>query len=284
MSSASQRIILDLLRSRTGQHMAESRRWRIDSALAGLYRRLGIANADQLVCMLAVDGQDALADEIVEALLNNETYFFRDRNLFTTLATEFLPRLAARRANTKRLSIWSAGCSTGQEVLTLAMLFAADQRWDGWKIEILGTDVSTAAISAAQAGRYSQFEIQRGLGVVEMIDYFDETENGWQSRDRFAADIRFEQHNLLDAAPRSEPFDLVLCRNLLLYFDAATRAAAFARLRSALPDDGLLMLGAGETPIGQTDLFSAIAGANGMAFPLKTAGRTESSQRLVSVV
>ncbi|WP_232366906.1 CheR family methyltransferase [Alteripontixanthobacter muriae] len=262
--------------------MAESRRWRIDSALAGLYRRLGIANADQLVCMLAVDGQDALADEVVEALLNNETYFFRDRNLFTTLATEFLPALAARRASTKRLSIWSAGCSTGQEVLTLAMLFAADRQWDDWKIEILGTDVSAGAICTARLGRYSQFEIQRGLGVVEMIGYFDETDSGWQSRNRFAADIRFEQHNLLDAAPRSEAFDLVLCRNLLLYFDAATRAAAFARLRSALADDGLLMLGAGETPIGQTDLFSAIAGANGMACPLKTAGRAESSHRLVS--
>jgi len=256
-SEASHQIIADLLEARTGQHLTESRRWRVNSALAGIFRQHGISNVDQLVCLLADSGADALAQDVVEALLNKETYFFRDKPTFDQLPGEILPKLARRRRDVRRLSIWSAGCSTGQEVYSLAMLFAEQaERWQGWTIDIIGTDVSHRAIATARSGLYSQFEVQRGLGVVQMLRHFDETPQGWQVREEVRETVRFAQGNLLTAAhPSRLPFDLVLCRNVLLYFDRQVRHEAFERLSRAVMPDGFLMLGAGETVVGQTDRF-----------------------------
>jgi chemotaxis protein methyltransferase CheR len=256
-SEASHQIIADLLEARTGQHLTESRRWRVNSALAGIYRQHGISNVDQLVCLLADSGADRLAQDVVEALLNNETYFFRDKPTFDQLPGEILPELAERRRDVRRLSIWSVGCSTGQEVYSLAMLFAEQaERWQGWTIDIVGTDVSHRAIQTARGGIYSQFEVQRGLGVTQMLRHFDETPEGWRLRDEVRQMVRFAQGNLLTAPdPSRLPFDLVLCRNVLLYFDRQVRHDAFERLSRALLPDGFLMLGAGETVVGQTDRF-----------------------------
>jgi chemotaxis protein methyltransferase CheR len=260
MTDASHRIIADLLASRTGQELSESRLWRVPSALAGIFRERGISNVDQLVCLLDGPGATALANEVVEALLNNETYFFRDHAYFATLAHQVLPELVRERAATRRLSIWSAGCSTGQEVLSLAMMFAEQPaRWSGWHIDILGTDISGKAISAARSGLYTQFEIQRGISVAQMLNFFAETPRGWQASDRIRAYTRFQQHNVLDPVPPPGRFDLVLCRNVLLYFDIATRQRVFDRLAGAMAPDGWLMLGAGETVVGQTERFEPAA-------------------------
>ncbi len=258
---ASHQIIADLLAERTGQHLTESRRWRVSTALAGVFREQGISNVDQLVCLL--EGQEtraakrALAQQVVEALLNNETYFFRDKPTFDQLSEHVLPNLARKRADTRRISIWCAGCSTGQEVHSLAMAFADNpERWHGWTIDLLGTDVSARVIEAARSGLYSQFEVQRGLGVIEMLRHFDETPAGWKVKDTTRQITRFQAHNVLDEPPARARFDLVLCRNVLLYFDQATREKAFARLASAMNADGFLMLGAGETVVGQTSAFA----------------------------
>lgn len=263
VSEASHQIISELLAARTGQQLTESRRWRVGTALSGLFREHGISNVDQLVCLLASEPNDRtdagkadLAQDVVEALLNNETYFFRDKPTFDQLPEDVLPTLAERRADTRRLSIWSAGCSTGQEVYSLAMLFADQpERWAGWTIDILGTDVSCRAINAARSGLYSQFEIQRGLGVAQMLRHFEETDRGWQIRQPTRTHTRFQQHNILGSPPGRQSFDLILCRNVLLYFDRETRIQAFAQLESAIARDGFLMLGAGETVVGQTDIF-----------------------------
>lgn len=264
VSEASFQIIADLLEARTGQHLTESRRWRVNSALSGIFRQHGISNIDQLVCLLAAPpgGPESpdLSQEVVEALLNNETYFFRDKPTFDQLPGEILPELALRRRDARRLSIWSAGCSTGQEVYSLAMLFTEQaERWQGWTIDILGTDVSHRAINAARSGCYSQFEVQRGLGVTQMLRHFDETPRGWQVREDVRRMVRFSQHNMLSPVPGRIPFDLVLCRNVLLYFDRSTRVEAFSRLAGAVMPDGFLMLGAGETVVGQTDRFAPTA-------------------------
>lgn len=261
VSEISYRIIADLLSVQTGQQLTESRRWRIGTALAGVFRERGITNIDQLVCMLSMPGEAVLKQEVVEALLNNETYFFRDKPTFDQLPNEILPLLAEKRASRKRLKIWSAGCSTGQEVHSLSMLFAEQAgQWEGWTIDILGTDVSSQAIDGARRGCYSQFEIQRGLSVAQMLRHFEETPSGWQLLPDFHSNTRFIRHNILDEPPSSKPFDLILCRNVLLYFDPATRARAFGRLQEALAPDGVLMLGAGETVVGQTDLFAPMPG------------------------
>lgn len=263
--SASHRIVADLLRARTGQQLTESRRWRIDTALAGLFREHGISNVDQLACMLAEAGADPLACDVVEALLNNETYFFRDRPMFELLADKVLPALAERQAAARRLRIWSAGCSTGQEAYSLAMLFGQNpERWHGWTISILGTDISGRAVRAARRACYSQFEIQRGLSVAQMLGWFAETPKGWVPNDALRAMVRFEQRNILDPAFHERPFDLILCRNVLLYFDRTTRDRAFARLDEALASDGWLMLGAGETVVGRTGAFEPVEGNQGL--------------------
>ncbi len=284
IADASHRIIGDLLTQHTGQQLTEGRRWRVDSALSGLFREFGISNVDQLACMLERPGEQRLATRVVEALLNNETYFFRDHSYFSVIANRVLPDLARKRASAKRLSIWSAGCSTGQEALSLAMIFAEQPgRWQGWKIEILGTDVSSRAIETARGGTYTQFEIQRGISVAQMLNFFTEAEGGWRASDRIRAMTRFQQQNLLDYPPAPGRFDLVLCRNVLLYFDKQTRAAAFDRLASGTAADGWLMLGAGETVVGQTANFRPADCGSSLYLPVARGGiEVEQRRRLAS--
>jgi chemotaxis protein methyltransferase CheR len=241
-------IIAGLLEARTGQKLTEDRRWRIAPALAGLFRDRGISSNQDLVVLLTQPDESSLAQEVVEALLNNETYFFRDRQIFDYVASGVLPNLAAKRAAERKLSIWCVGCSTGQETLSVAMTFLEQQaRWDGWTIEILGTDVSASAVDFAHKATYSNFQIQRGLGVGQMLGFFTETPEGWQARDNLRQMVRYEVHNVLHPAPYPGQFDLIFCRNVLLYFDGSVRSRAFARLAEALAPDGKLLLGGGET-------------------------------------
>ena len=249
-------IIAGLLEARTGQRLTDDRKWRIAPALSGLFRERGISSNQDLVVLLTQPDESSLAQEVVEALLNNETYFFRDRQVFDHIADRVLPQLAQARSRTKRLSIWSVGCSTGQEALSLAMTFAEQSaKWDGWTVEILGTDVSGSVVDFARAATYSNFQIQRGLGVAQMLAYFTETATGWRARDSLREMVRYEVHNILDQPPYPGRFDLVLCRNVLLYFDAPVRERAFARLSEALADDGRLILGGGETVLGRGGYF-----------------------------
>lgn len=267
---ASHQIIADLLCAHTGQELTPSRQWRVKTALAGVFRERGISNVDQLACLLAVPGEQDLIRDVIEALLNNETYFFRDRPTFDQLPDDVLPLLAKARQNRRKLRIWSAGCSTGQEVHSLAIQFAEQaQLWQGWTIEILGTDISHKAIAAANSNRYSQFEIQRGLGVSQMLRHFDETPDGWRFRKETPCSIRFRCHNVLDAPPGPDKFDLILCRNVLLYFGKETRHRAFARLHSAIASDGFLMLGAGETVVGHTRIFEPSQSRPGLYQPVE---------------
>lgn len=257
-------IVAGLLEARTGQKLTADRLWRVGSALSGVLRDQGLASLEVLAAQLAKPGQGQLAQQVVEALLNNETYFFRDRGMFDQLATHVLPELARRREGTRKLSIWSVGCSTGQEVYSLAMLFAEQRaRWRDWSIDILGTDVARSVVAAAREGSFSQFQIQRGLGVAQMVSFFEETRTGWRASDLLRGMVRFEVHNLLDTSPEPNRFDLILCRNVLLYFDRTIRRHAFDRLALALAPDGRLMLGAGETTVGQTDTLTPEQGLTG---------------------
>ena len=275
VSDSSSRILAGLLEARTGQQLTMSRRWRIETALAALLRERGIPTLDELITILVMGREPSLATQVVEALLNNETYFFRDRTPFDLLTKAALPKLAQRRHDSKRLRIWSAGCSTGQEAYSLAILFAEDPvRWSGWTIDILGSDVSESAVRRARDGIYSQFEVQRGLGVTQMIRWFEECEAGWRAIEPLRRMVRFQVQNLLEPAPHPGQFDIVLCRNVLLYLNTERRAQIFDRIGSAMAHDGWLMLGAGETVIGQTKRFEADAAARGLYRPVEPAGTT----------
>ncbi|MGZ3258948.1 MAG: CheR family methyltransferase [Croceibacterium sp.] len=249
-------IIAGLLEARTGQKLTDDRRWRIAPALAGLFRDRGISSNQDLVVLLTQPDESSLAQDVVEALLNNETYFFRDRQIFDYLGGAVLAELAAKRAAERKLSIWCVGCSTGQETLSVAMTFLEQQaRWEGWTIEVLGTDVSASAVDFARAATYSNFQIQRGLGVGQMLGFFTETPEGWRARDNVRQMVRYEVHNVLHPAPYPGQFDLILCRNVLLYFDGPVRGRAFARLAEALNTDGKLLLGGGETVLEKSAYF-----------------------------
>lgn len=265
ISDSSSRILAGLLEARTGQQLTISRRWRIETALSSLLRERGIATLDELITILVMGREPSLSQRVVEALLNNETYFFRDRSPFDLLSRHALPELARRRAKSKRLRIWSAGCSTGQEVYSLAMLFAEEpDAWRGWTVDILGTDVSTGCVDRARAGAYSQFEVQRGLGIAQMIKWFEECADGWRAVEALRKPLRFQVHNLLEPPPHPGDFDIVLCRNVLLYLSADKRALAFERLAASMAADGWLMLGAGETVIGQTTKLGTDVNARGL--------------------
>jgi chemotaxis protein methyltransferase CheR len=265
ISDSSSRILAGLLEARTGQQLTMSRRWRIETALSSLLRERGISTLDELITILVMGKEPSLSQRVVEALLNNETYFFRDRAPFDVLQRHALVELAQRRQKSKRLRIWSVGCSTGQEVYSLSMLFAEQSdQWRGWTIDILGTDVSMACIDRARAGAYSQFEIQRGLGVNQMIRWFEECADGWRALEPLRKPVRFQVHNMLEPAPHPGDFDIVLCRNVLLYLSPEKKTLAFERIAGAMAADGWLMLGAGETVIGQSGKLGTDLNARGL--------------------
>ncbi len=265
VSDSSSRILAGLLEARTGQQLTMSRRWRIETALSSLLRERGIASLDELITILVMGKEPSLSQQVVEALLNNETYFFRDRTPFDQISQVILPRLQELRGAERRIRIWSAGCSTGQEVYSLAMMFADEpMKWVGWTIDILGTDVSEGVVNRARSGLYSQFEVQRGLGITQMIKWFEETPEGWRAAEGLRKNVRFQVHNLLEPVPHPGQFDIVLCRNVLLYLNADKKRLAFDRLASAMAPDGMFVMGAGETVIGQTDRLSADRGWRGV--------------------
>lgn len=252
--SSAHRILAALIEARTGQQLTPSRAWRIDTALAPLMRELSCPSLETLTALLAT-GDEALTTRVVEALLNNETSFYRDRDVFTLVEGQLLPALQQVRGTQQRIDIWCAGCSTGQEPYSLAMIFGeAALRWRDWTVSIVGTDVSASAVTRAKAGRFSRFEIQRGLPVRGMLRWFKEVGEEWQAVAELRRGVRFQKHNLFDPPPGR--FDVIFCRNVLMYFSLQDRRRAFERLAEALTPEGLLVLGAGETVLGQTELFT----------------------------
>jgi chemotaxis protein methyltransferase CheR len=278
VSDCASRILGSLLEARTGQQLTMSRRWRIETALQPLMRERGISSVDGLVAALVARVDERLADSVVEALLNNETFFYRDRQAFELLLGPALQRLEAARRRERRLAIWCAGCSSGQEAYSIAMHFAEQKvRWSGWTIDILGTDVARGTVEQARSGVYSQFEVQRGLSVVQMMRWFEELPGAaWRIAPELRRAVRFEVASLVGPSAPAQRFDIVLCRNVLLYFSAEVRRAAFARLAEAAADDAALMLGAGETVIGQTDAFVSDSQCRGLY--LRAPARSERSR------
>lgn len=253
-------LIARLLRERTGQVVSQDRSWRIDGAIETVLRGRGVTASPDILALLTQPDSAAVERELIETLLNNETYFFRDRHVFALLARQVLPGLCRARGQERTLRIWSAGCSTGQEPLSLAMMLIEEGLTpaNGWNVELLATDVSQSAIEFARKGLYSRFEIQRGLGVGQMLRHFEETKDGWQASGQLLRMINFRRANLLDAPVSRESFDLVLCRNMLLYFGDEEKRTACERLKKSLAEDGRLLLGSGEASLDRSSGFEQV--------------------------
>jgi chemotaxis protein methyltransferase CheR len=214
-----------------------------------------MVDMDDLAARLLGNRDSALEDEVVNALLNNESSFFRDLQIFDMIHRHILPAFHTDRRD-RVLRIWSAGCSTGQEAYSLAIQLRNDMaRWRGWRIEIMATDISTAAIDQARSGIFSQMDVQRGLAVGDLIKWFEPVGDNWRASPELRRMIDFRTDNLFDAKAPSGEYDLLLCRNVLLYFTQERRQHVFRLLTRHSNDKSVLLLGAGETVIGHSDDF-----------------------------
>jgi chemotaxis protein methyltransferase CheR len=216
--------------------------------LRPIIRAHGLSDLAELVDAIARGDKTALAQDVVEAMTTQETLFFRDRSPFDYFRTAILPELIASRANERRLRFWCAACSTGQEAYSLAMTLDHEARaLRGWTLETLATDLSAPAVESARAGRYSQFEVQRGLSTSQLLRYFHRDGDGWRVNEHLRARIDFRDFNLLSDYAELGTFDVIFCRNVLSSFEPETKRVVLARLRQALSEGGYLVLGTAET-------------------------------------
>ncbi len=264
----SMRILADLLESRTGQALSHNRLWRIETSLKPLLQHNGFSSLDELAHAVGRNRTGALAVQCVDALLNNETSFFRDVRLFQMLGQDLLPDLLHRMEEAGRqrvLRVWCAGCSTGQEAYSVAMLFANNMdRWPGWRLKILATDVSDTAIERARSGLFPQMDVQRGLAINDLLRWMTPQDSQWRIAQRLCEMIEFRVDNLLSPGQGDGDYDIIFCRNVLLYFPPDRKKQIFDRLARCSGPGGYLVLGAGETVIGHTGHFAASARYRGI--------------------
>jgi chemotaxis protein methyltransferase CheR len=252
------------LKERSGLDLSADKTYLVESRLLPLARKAGLAAIPDLVQKIKT-GDGKLATDLVEAMTTNETSFFRDKVPFDHLRDSILPDLIQARAARKSLRIWSAASSTGQEPYSIAMcLKEKGAALAGWRIEIVATDLSQEVLVKSKAGVYSQFEVQRGLPIQLLVKYFTQSGDIWQLNADVRSMVQFRQLNLLQDFSHLGTFDVIFCRNVLIYFDQDTKAVIFERMAKSLETDGTLLLGAAESVVGITDAFRPVADHRGL--------------------
>ena len=262
------------LKQRSGLALTPEKRYLVESRLTPVCRRFGLASLGDLIGTLKLAQNSTIERAVVEAMTTNETFFFRDRIPFDLFRDTLLPDVLARNAGRRRLRIWCAAASTGQEPYSLAMLLQeAAPRLAGWQVEIVATDLSTEVIEKAKLGLYSHFEVQRGLPVQWLIKYFTQVGEQWRISPALAGMVSFRPLNLLSPFEHLGQFDIIYCRNVLIYFDAPTKTDVLERIAKALAPDGALLLGAAETVIGLTEALVPDPQNRGLYRQATVAGR-----------
>jgi chemotaxis protein methyltransferase CheR len=236
----------------SGIVLDDTKHYLIESRLGPLLQQERLRTLNDLCAILRATTAAPLRRQVVEAMTTNETLFFRDPNVFDALRNTLLPELSAQRAATRMLSLWSAASSTGQEAYSLAMLLLEMGLGD-WTIGILGTDLNRQVIERARAGLYQQIEVNRGLPAKYLVKYFKKSGGGWQIADTVRRMVVFRHFDLRDSLEGIGPFDLVLCRNVLIYFDVETRRRILRRIRARIAPGGHLLLGCAESTIDLDD-------------------------------
>jgi chemotaxis protein methyltransferase CheR len=244
-----------LLRERSGLDLSSDKQYLVESRLIPLARRVGLSGIAELVAKIKT-GSEAVTSEVVEAMTTNETFFFRDKIPFDHLRQTILPALLEARAHRRSLRIWCAASSSGQEPYSIAMCLKENAAaLAGWRVEILATDISQGVLEKAKAGIFSQFEVQRGLPIQMLVKHFTQTGELWQLNADIRAMVQHRQLNLLQDFSHLGRFDVIFCRNVLIYFDSETKGRVFNRLAKAIEPDGVLALGAAESVVGITEVF-----------------------------
>ncbi|MFC0239891.1 CheR family methyltransferase [Rhodopseudomonas telluris] len=256
-----------ILKDRSGLMLSADKKYLLESRLLPLARKAGVPGITELVQKMKA-GSESLIHDVVEAMTTNETFFFRDKTPFDHFKDSVIPDLIKARAGRRSLRIWCAASSTGQEPYSLAMLLKEKAaELNGWRVEIIATDLSPEVLAKSKNGLYTQFEVQRGLPIQFLVKYFKQDGMMWQLNADVRAMVQFRQFNLLqDFAPLGK-FDVIFCRNVLIYFDQATKSDIFNRLMKANEPDGYLFLGAAETVVGLTDSYKVCPKRRGVYLP-----------------
>ena len=259
-----------LLKDHSGLDLSADKQYLIESRLLPLARKAGLAGIPELVQKMK-GGSASLVTQVVEAMTTNETFFFRDKVPFDHFRDSIMPEILRARAGRKSVRIWCAAGSTGQEPYSLAMcLKEMSAALSGWRVEIIATDLSQEVLEKSKAGIYSQFEVQRGLPIQLLVKYFKQTGEFWQINADIRAMVQHRQLNLLHDFSQLGVFDVIFCRNVLIYFDQDTKINIFNRLAKVMEPDGFLVLGAAETVVGLTDVFKPFPDKRGLYRPSGT--------------
>jgi chemotaxis protein methyltransferase CheR len=267
MTPSDYEYLRKFLKDRSGLDLSSDKQYLVESRLLPLARKAGLPGIDELVAQIKV-GSNAIAADVVEAMTTNETFFFRDKLPFDHLRDAVVPDLLQARAGRRSLRIWCAASSTGQEPYSIAMcLKEMAAQLSGWRIEIIATDLAPSVLEKSRAGIYSQFEVQRGLPIQLLVKYFKQVGEMWQLNADIRAMTQFKQLNLLQDFSHLGTFDVIFCRNVLIYFDQDTKVNVFKRLAKAMEPDGFLALGAAETVVGLTDAFKPHPDKRGLYRP-----------------
>jgi chemotaxis protein methyltransferase CheR len=251
--------------SQAGIVLEEDKHYLFESRLAPIVKRLGLGSINDLCVLLRTSRQTEVGLQVVEAMTTNETYFFRDPAHYDAIRTVLLPRLKQDRQDTKKLRFWSAAASTGQEAYSLAMALIDDGLKD-WNIQILGTDFSSQVLERARAGKYHQIEVNRGLPTSLLVRHFTRAGVDWQLNEAVRRMVRFETIDLRKSMRALGPFDLVFCRNVMIYFDADTKLKIMKEIHGTLFRGGWLMLGGAETAFGTEEWFDRQVIGNGIVY------------------
>jgi len=261
-----------LLKDNSGLDLSADKQYLIESRLLPLARKAGLADISELVQKLK-GGSSVIVGQVVEAMTTNETFFFRDKVPFDHFRESIMPEIIKARGNRKSIRIWCAAGSTGQEPYSLAMCVKEmSAALTGWRVEIVATDISQEVLEKSKAGIYSQFEVQRGLPIQMLVKYFKQNGDLWQINPEIRAMVQHRQLNLLHDFSQLGAFDIIFCRNVLIYFDQDTKINIFARLAKIMEPDGFLVLGAAETVVGLTDVFKPFPERRGLYRPSGLAG------------
>lgn len=257
-----------LLKQRSGLVLSTDKAYLLDSRLTPVARKWALKGLDELAAALRARRDESLLRDVIEAMTTNESSFFRDLKPFNQFREVILPLLLKARGRARRLRIWSAACSTGQEPYSLAMILHDERaRLAGWTIEILGTDLSNEVLERARAGVYTQFEVQRGLPITHLVKHFRQQGDRWELAPEIRRMVSYRAVNLLDDLSGLGSFDVVFCRNVLIYFDQPTKTRVLEAISRLMPPDGVLCLGGAETVLGITDRFKPMDGQRGIYQP-----------------
>jgi len=265
LSAAAFNFLAELLRSRSGLVIGQDKIYLLETRLAPILKREKLRDLNELADRLRGRGADVVARDVVEAMTTNESFFFRDDKPFQHFRAQALPRLLAARPAGTPLRVWSAAASSGQEAYSLAMILSENRAVVGdRRVEILGTDLARDQLNRARDGLYTQFEVQRGLPVQMLMRYFRRDDTGWRISDALRAMVQWKEWNLLGDLRALGRFDIVFCRNVLIYFDQPTKTRTLEAIAGQMAADGMLYLGGAETVLGLTTRFAPLPAERGV--------------------